>query len=73
MSVANPAVSLTVIERLNQIDRPVKAKRLAEILGISHITLYKLAKQGSIPSIRIATAVRFDCRAIARWLKAAQA
>jgi excisionase family DNA binding protein len=38
------------------------------MLGLSKITIYKLAAKGSIPSFRIGTAVRFDCRAVARWL-----
>ena len=64
VSIFNP----TLVQRLNGIEKPVSAKALAELLGVSHITIYKLAAKGTIPSFRIATAVRFDCRAIARWL-----
>lgn len=60
---------LTLVQRLTRIERPVDAPALAELLGVSAITIYKLAKKGAIPSFRIATAVRFDTRAVARWLK----
>lgn len=60
--------ALTLVQRLNRIERPLTAPALAELLGVSKITLYKMAHKGSIPSFRIATAVRFDARAIARWL-----
>lgn len=58
----------TLVQRLNQIEKPVSAKALAALLGVSHITVYKLAAKGTIPSFRIATAVRFDTRLVARWL-----
>lgn len=62
---------LTVVERLRRIQRPIQAPQLAEILGVSTITIYKQAAKGTIPSFRIATAVRFDTRAVARWLEGA--
>ena len=58
----------TLIQRLNRIERPVNAAALAELLGVSPITIYKLAAKGTIPSFRISTAVRFDTRQVARWL-----
>jgi excisionase family DNA binding protein len=61
-------VNLTLVQRLNRIERPVDASALAELLGVSAVTVYKLAKKGAIPSFRIATAVRFDTRLVARWL-----
>jgi excisionase family DNA binding protein len=65
------AFEKTIIQQLNAISRPVKASVLAEMLGLSKITVYKMAAKGSIPSFRIGTAVRFDCRAVARWLAGA--
>lgn len=58
----------TLIQRLNQIQRPLTASALAELLGVSKITLYKMAQKGTIPSFRIGCSVRFDTRAVARWL-----
>lgn len=67
-TTATDSLAPTLVQRLNQIERPITAKALAAILGVSHITIYKLAAKGTIPSFRIATAVRFDTRAVARWL-----
>ena len=36
------------------------AKELADIVGLSKITLYRLAKEGKIKSYRIGTSIRFD-------------
>jgi len=64
----HPVVEPTTIERLNAISKPVKAKVLADILGLSHITVYKMAAKNTIPNFRIGSNVRFDTRQIARWL-----
>ncbi|MGD0308878.1 MAG: helix-turn-helix domain-containing protein [Acidobacteriota bacterium] len=45
------------------------ARQVAEFLAISPITVYKMAKAGRLPSFRVGTAVRFDPRAIAQWLR----
>ncbi len=45
------------------------ADDLAELLSMSRKHLYKLAKDGRIPSYRIGGAVRFDPRATADWLE----
>jgi excisionase family DNA binding protein len=52
---------------LSQLDHCLTAPELARVLGIHRITVYKLAAAGEIPSFKIATAVRFDPRAIAKW------
>lgn len=59
---------LTVREKLLRVDRPITAPVLAAILGVSPITVFKKAKSGVLPCIRIGSAVRFDTRQIARWL-----
>jgi len=40
------------------------AKQLSELLNISPKTIFKMAKDGRIPSFRIGTAVRFEAAAI---------
>ncbi len=67
-SFPNLPDGLTVRQKLLYIDRPVTAPILAALLGVSPVTLYKKAQANQIPSIRIGSAVRFDPRAIARWL-----
>ena len=44
------------------------AKTLAQLLQVSQVTIYKLAKAHKLPSFRVGTAVRFDPRAVAQWL-----
>jgi len=58
----------TLVQQLNAISKPVTAKVLGDLLGVSKITIYKRAAQGALPSFRVGTAVRFDCRAVARHL-----
>jgi excisionase family DNA binding protein len=60
---------LTLVQRLNRIERPVDAATRAALLGVSAVTVYKLAKKNVIPNFRVATAVRFDTRSVARWLQ----
>jgi excisionase family DNA binding protein len=45
------------------------AEELAGFLNISKVTIFKQAKAGRIPSFRIGTSVRFDPKAVARWLR----
>lgn len=44
-------------------------KRLSEILAIKEPTLYLWVKRKKIPHIRIHSLIRFDPKAIARWLR----
>jgi excisionase family DNA binding protein len=46
------------------------AEELAEILSLSRKHIYKLAKKGRMPSLRIGGAIRFDPHATAAWLEA---
>lgn len=66
-------VSASIVEYLSQLDHCLQAPELARILGIHRITVYKLAAAGEIPSFRIATAVRFDPRVVAKWLREREA
>jgi excisionase family DNA binding protein len=45
------------------------AGEIAELLAVTTITVYKLAKAGRLPSFRIGTSVRLDPRAVAEWLR----
>lgn len=48
----------------HEYDKPrVTAAELAEHLSVSISTVYRLARRGAIPSIRIGKAVRFDVAA----------
>ncbi len=56
-------------QRIECIQKAMTARQVAEFLAISPITVYKMAKAGRLPSFRVGTAVRFDPRAIAQWLR----
>jgi excisionase family DNA binding protein len=45
------------------------AEELAEVLSLSRKHIYKLAKKGRMPSMRIGGAIRFDPHATAAWLE----
>jgi excisionase family DNA binding protein len=45
------------------------AEKLATLLGVSKITIFKQAKAGRIPSFRIGTCVGFDPKAVSNWLR----
>jgi excisionase family DNA binding protein len=66
-------VSESLADYLSNLDHCLQAPELARILGIHRITVYKLAAAGEIPSFRIASAVRFDPRAVAKWLRSQEA
>lgn len=62
-------MSDSIVDYLSSLDHCLQAPELARILGIHRITVYKLAAAGEIPSFRIASAVRFDPRVVAQWLR----
>jgi excisionase family DNA binding protein len=64
--VATPIVS--VRDRIATHDGAMNAEQLADILGVSEITIYKHAKAGKIPSFRIGTCVRFCPKTVADWI-----
>ena len=56
-------------QRFEGIRRAITASEVAALLAVSPITVYKMAKAGRMPSFRVGTAVRFDPRAVAEWLR----
>jgi len=56
-------------DRIEKYGHALKAAELAELLAVSRITVFRLAKAGRIPCFRIGTCVRFDPRVIANWLR----
>jgi len=60
---------VSLADRIERIGRAMTANELAEMLTVSRITIFKLAKSRRIPSFRIGTCVRFDPRAVAQWLR----
>jgi excisionase family DNA binding protein len=60
---------LSIAEELSHIEGATTADRLAKILGVSKITIFKMAKAGRIPLFRVGACVRFDPRKVADWVR----
>jgi excisionase family DNA binding protein len=63
---AAPIVSIH--DRIAGHSGALNAEQLADILGVSKITIFKHAKAGKIPNFRIGTCVRFCPKAVADWI-----
>jgi len=61
-----PIVSIR--DRIARYGKALNAEQLADILGVSEITIYKQAQKGNIPSFRIGTCVRFCPKSVADWI-----
>jgi excisionase family DNA binding protein len=65
-------ISTSLADVIEQTPHALTAVKLADLLSVSRITIFKQAKAGRIPSFRIGTCVRFDPHAVAKWLRKAQ-
>ena len=50
-------------------ERLLKAREAAKILGVNVNRLYTLAKQGEVPSVHIGNRVRFSEDELREWIK----
>lgn len=62
------SLSSGIIERIEEAPGALTAQQVAEFLHVSDMTIYRLAKAGRIPSFRVGNSLRFDPKAVARWL-----
>ena len=67
LDLMTPQTSLA--DQIEKTGHALTANQLAGILGVSHVTIFKQAKAGRIPSFRIGTCVRFDPFCVANWLR----
>jgi excisionase family DNA binding protein len=63
------AEARSIADQVESYRRALAASELAELLAVSKVTIFKLAKTGRIPSFRVGTCVRFDPRQVADWLR----
>jgi excisionase family DNA binding protein len=56
-------------DTIERIPHALTAAEISELLGVSRILIYKLAKANRLPCFRIGGCVRFDPRAVAAWLR----
>jgi excisionase family DNA binding protein len=59
---------MRLVEIVEARTEALRVRDVAQILGFSVQQIYKMAAQGQIPSIRIASAIRFDPQARPSWL-----
>lgn len=55
--------------RIEGFESALTARELAEVLAVSTVTIFKMAKRGTIPSFRVGSCVRFCPATIAHWLR----
>ena len=67
MQTATTTTMMSMKERLFSFGRALGVKDLASIFGVTEATIYKQARQGTIPSFRIGTLVRFDPKLVCEW------
>ena len=63
------ATQTSLADLIEQTGHALNANELALILGMSHQTIFRLAKQNRLPSFRVGTCVRFDPFSVAKWLR----
>jgi excisionase family DNA binding protein len=63
------AADETIAEQIRNRRTALTAEELAELLALSRKHIYKLAKSGRIPYLRMGGAVRFDPHMTANWLE----
>jgi excisionase family DNA binding protein len=58
-----------IVRTLETREHALRAGEVAGLLGVTRQHIYKMAAAGTIPSFRIGTAVRFDPKHLAEWLR----
>jgi excisionase family DNA binding protein len=61
--------TLTLIRRLELVDRGIRPLELAALLGVGKSTLYDWVDAGTIPAYRHRGVIFFDPALIAGWLR----
>lgn len=62
-------IAQTLADQMEGIDHALTAGELAERLQVTPTMIRKLAREGRLPSFRVGTAVRFDPKLVAAWLR----
>jgi excisionase family DNA binding protein len=60
---------MNLAETLESKTKALRAGEVARLFDVAPQTIYKMAARGTIPSFRVAGAVRFDPRELAKWLR----
>ncbi len=62
------AVSV-LVENLEKRERALKVSEVADLFQVSPMTIYRAAKEGSLPSFKVGSSLRFDPKIVTAWLK----
>lgn len=60
---------MTLIESLEHRTSVLRAREVAALFQVTRQHIYKMAAKGTIPSFRVAGAIRFDPQVLAEWLR----
>ena len=63
---------LGLASRIAAFDRALTPEEVAELLGLTKVTILRWARAGRIPSFKLGAQVRFDPRLLAEWVKVAR-
>jgi excisionase family DNA binding protein len=63
---------MSLITQLEKETRVLRARDVAKLFQVTPQHVYKMAAAGSLPSFRLAGAIRFDPHELATWLRKAQ-
>lgn len=58
-----------IVRTLETREHALRAGEVARLLGVTRQHIYKMAADGTMPSFRVGTAVRFDPKHLAEWLR----
>jgi excisionase family DNA binding protein len=59
----------TLADQISNYKGALTARQLAEFFSVSAITVFKMAKRGTLPCFRVGSCVRFCPRTVADWLR----
>jgi excisionase family DNA binding protein len=62
-------IALSIIETLESRRGLWRVMPVAHLLGQSRSGIYRMIRNGEIPVIRIGSTLRFDGKALARWIR----
>jgi excisionase family DNA binding protein len=69
LPIMDSTENTSVIDLIGNLKTLQTAQQLGDYLGMSPKTLFGWSKQGRIPHIKMGSALRFDPKAIAAWLR----
>jgi excisionase family DNA binding protein len=60
---------MTLSDQVRAMPRALTVRELANLVHVSERLIYRMAAEGTIPSLRICGSIRFDPTTTAAWLR----